>query len=276
MGDKFMKLIIIPPYRRVGVNYSPTEGHFLVNKLVDNMRKKGQLQGVEIDIDEGHLTEHTAESRDAEVSANITVGFLKRVKECSQTGKYDAIVTSGGIDLGHFAARMISKIPIAYSVHSSVHIASLIGDRFTMIDLTDPIGLLSRHSVQNYGLSNKLASVRHVSRSSPYAAGLIQKYKKEERIAVPELKKLIGDVVAQCITAIEKDRVDSLILGCPHLQCLEDEVREGLDDSGYSEIQLICGLLAAVEMAKAMVNMKLIQAPRAYPSDGLRAKPEFR
>ena len=65
-------------------------------------------------------------------------------------------------------------------------------------------------------------------------------------------------------------------MGCPHLQYLEDEVREGLDDSGYSEIQLICGLSAAVEMAKAVVNMKLIQAPRAYPSDGLRAKPEFR
>jgi len=91
---------------------------------------------------------------------------------------------------------MISKIPVVYSVHSAVHIASLIGDRFTIIDLTDPIGLLSRHSVQSYGLSNKLTSVRHVSRSSPYAAGLIQKYKKEERNTVPELKKLISDVVA--------------------------------------------------------------------------------
>jgi len=97
-----MRLIIIPPYRRVGVNYSPTEGHFLVRELVDNMRKKGQLQGIEIDIDEGHPTEHTAENRDEEVSANITVGFHKRVRECSQTGKYDAIVTSGGIDLGFF------------------------------------------------------------------------------------------------------------------------------------------------------------------------------
>ena len=31
-----------------------------------------------------------------------------------------------------------------------------------------------------------------------------------------------------------------------------------------------------VEMAKAMVNMKLTQSPRAYPSDLLKAKPAFR
>ena len=40
-------------------------------------------------------------------------------------------------------------------------------------------------------------------------------------------------------------------------------------------MQLSDGLSAAVEMAKAMVSMKLKQAPKAYPSDGLKAKPEF-
>ena len=33
---------------------------------------------------------------------------------------------------------------------------------------------------------------------------------------------------------------------------------------------------AAVEMARAMVNLKLMQAPRAYPGDALKAKPAFR
>ena len=104
----------------------------------------------------------------------------------------------------------------------------------------------------------------------------IHDYKKGERLKVPEIKKLIDDQVAQCITAIEEDRVDSLIINPPYLQVFEDEIREGLDKSGYGEIQLICGLSAAVEMAKAMVNMKLIQTPRAYPSASLKVKPEFR
>jgi len=271
-----MKLIDIPPYQGTGINYSPTEGHFVVRELVANMKKKGQLEGVEIDIDDGYPTDHITENRDEEVLANIAVGFLKRVREISEMGKYDAIVTSGSIEPGFFAGRMISKIPIAFCVHSAIHVASLIGDRFTIIEGADEQGPIIRHYVQLYGLNDKLVSIRMISRSSTYTMKFLRQYKKDERMKVPEVKKLIDDQVAQCITAIEEDRVDSLILGGPYLQCFEDEIRQGLDEAGYDEIQLICEFPAAVEMAKAMVNMKLIQAPRAYPSDSLKSKPKFR
>jgi len=271
-----MKLIDIPPYKREGINYTPTEGHYFVRELIANMEKKGQLEGVEIDIDEGYPTEHTAESRDEEVLANIAVGVIKRIREISEMGKYDAIITSGSIEPGFFAGRMVSKIPIAFCLHSAVHVASLIGDRFTIIEASDPMAQIIRHYVQLYGLSHKLASVRFIGRSSPYVQGLIRGRKKEERIKAPEVKQLIDDIVAQCTMAIEEDRADSLIINPPYLQVFEDEIRQGLDESNYGEIQLICGLSAAVEMARAMVNMKLIQAPRAYPSDNLKAKPRFR
>jgi len=269
-----MRLIDIPPYR--SVNYTPEKGHYLVTEIVENMRRRGQLEGVEIDIDDGCPTEHTGENRDEEVLAYITVGFLKRVREISEMGKYDAIVTSGSIEPGFFAGRMISKIPIAFCVHSAVHMASLIGDRFTIIEQADPMGQIIRHYVKLYGLGDKLTSVRTIGRSSTHTMGFILRYKKEERIRVPEVKKLIDDILAQCVVAIEKERADSIILGCPPLECLEDEIRQALDGAGYDEIQLISEFPAAVEMAKAMVNMKLMQAPRAYPSDALKAKPEFR
>jgi len=275
-----MKIICIPPYRRVGVNYDPKEGHYMVHEIVENMRRKGQLEEVEMDIDDGYPTEHAGENRDEEILAYITVGFLKRIREISEMGKYDAIVTSGAIEPGFFAGRMISKIPIAFCVHSAVHVASLIGDRFTIIQNHDPGALIVRHYVELYGLSHKLASVRHVTRPSTYPVEFIHQYglrhKKEERMNVPEVKKLINDVVDQSIKAIEEDRVDSIILGGPYFEILEDEIRQALNEAGYGEIQLICELSSAVEVAKAMVNMKLKQAPRAYPAYTLKAKPEFR
>jgi Asp/Glu/hydantoin racemase len=106
--------------------------------------------------------------------------------------------------------------------------------------------------------------------------GLLRRYKRDERAKAREVKKFIAGLMDQCKRAIETDRSDSLILGCPPLQCFEDEIREALRGAGYGEIQVISELPAAVEMAKAMVNMKVIQAPRAYPSDALRVKPEFR
>lgn len=271
-----MRLINIPPYRRAGVNYDPKEGHFMVREIVENLRKKGQLEGVEMDIDEGYPTEHASETRDEEVLANISVGVLKRIREICEMGKYDAIVASGGIEPGFFAGRMISKIPIAFAVHSAVHVASLIGDRFSIIALHDPGALIIRHFVQLFGLNQKLASVRPISHSSTYIMGFLRKSKKEERIKVPEIKKIIDNIAAQCIKAIEDDRADSLILGGPYMEVFEEEVRQQLDRSGYSEIQLISEISAAVEMAKAMVNMKLMPAARAYPSDALKAKPQFR
>ena len=90
-------------------------------------------------------------------------------------------------------------------------------------------------------------------------------------------KTLIGlDVGSECIKAIEHDRVDTLILACTPLQCFEDETRKELDRLGYDEIPIVCEFSAAIELAKVMVNLKLVQAARAYPDDSLKAKPEFR
>src|SRR5689334_353286 len=66
-----LRIIDIPPYQRAGVNYDPAEGHFMMKDLIASMKAKGQLDGVEIDIDEGEPTAHGAESRDDAVVTNI-------------------------------------------------------------------------------------------------------------------------------------------------------------------------------------------------------------
>jgi allantoin racemase len=270
-----MKLILIPPTKTT-VNDDPLNGHSIYTELLENMRRKGQLEGLEIDVAEGYPSEHKGSNRDEEFLAIITPGFLIKIREYSEMGKYDAIIGAGSMDPGFLAARMISKIPFAAMLHSAVHIASLIGEKFSIIEMTDAMAHVERHHVMLYGLGHKLASIRTVSYSASHAQGFIDKYKKEDRINIPEVKKLFDEVLVQCIAAIENDHVDSLILGCPPLQCLEDELRQGLDKAGYDEIQLISELPAAVEMARAMVNMNLSQSSRAYPGDSLKAKPKFR
>ena len=80
---------------------------------------------------------------------------------------------------------------------------------------------------------------------------------------------------ANNIGFIEKDRADSIVFGGEPQHIFADVVRQRLDEAGYSEIPIICGISAGVAMAKAMVNMKLVKAPRAYPSATLKAKPEY-
>jgi len=268
-----MKLITIPPYK--ALNYSPEKGRFVELELLEGMRRKGQLEGVEMDVDDGHDLGHRKEERDEEFAAQIALGVLSRVKEYCDSGKYDAIVCVGSI-LGFTPSRQVSKIPVVSAVHSAYHVASLVGERFSVIEATDPQALIARHFAQLYGFDHKLASVRSMSHSSTSMTKLVSQYIKEERIKVPEYKSIVDDMVAPCIKAIEEDRADTLIFSCTPLQIFEDAVKQRLVDLGYGEIQTVCQYAAAVEMAKIMVNLKLVQAPRAYPTAYLKAKPNLR
>ena len=267
-----MRLILIPPYLNAVVKVD-----FQLHELLANLKKTGALEGVEVDIDEGHFIDWASEIRGEEFLANVTTGVIKKVREHSESGKYDAIVLTGAIDPGFVAGRVVSKIPVTGAVHSALHVASLIGERFSEIHATAPSSLIVRQLAQRYGLSHKLASVRPCGHSTTEMYKFINKYKdnKAERVKVPEVKKIIDDITAQGIAAIEKDRADSLILSCEPVQTFEDDVRQRLDEAGYHEIPIITMLSAGVEMAKAMVNMKLLQTVRAYPSAALKAQPEY-
>jgi hypothetical protein len=136
--------------------------------------------------------------------------------------------------------------------------------------------MIVRRNARLYGMDHKLTSVRYVSRSSTFTMALVRKYKKAERAKSPEVQEFVAAIVEQFVHAIEDEGADCVIIASPHQQCFLDEVRQGLDVRGYQEVNLIGAFPAAVEMARAMVNMKLKQSARAYPTDALKAKPAFR
>jgi allantoin racemase len=269
-----MKLITIPPYKVAGA--APEEARLIEFALLENLRKKGQLRDVNMDMDEGYDVGRLKDGRDEEFLARISLGMIERVRKHCDSGQYDAIICLGSMGMGFLAAREISRIPVVTAVHSGFHVASLIGDRATLIEATDPQALIARHWAQIYGLNDKVASVRVAPVSPTLMARSIRQHKNEEKSAVADFKEMIATITAQCLVAIEEDRADSLILGCTPLQYFEDEIRQKLDESGYGEIRLIGQYSAAIEMAKVMVNMRLVQSPRAYPSDALKVKPKYR
>lgn len=269
-----MRLVAIPPYRNPAVGWG-----WVLRHLVEDYRKTGALQGVEVDVDEGYLVESTSEKRDEEVLAIINVGIINKVKEYAQTGKYDAIVLTGGIDPGFVAARVVlqDKIPVTGAIHSALHVASLIGERVSEIHTVASSSLIVRHLAERYGFNNKLVSVRIPRHTSTETFEFLRKYEDNwpARLNDPGLMKIMDDITAECIAAIEENRADALILACEHLQACADGVRQRLDKAGYGEIPIIRALPAGLEMAKVMANMKLLQTARAYPGHELKAVPKY-
>jgi len=264
-----MKLIVIPPYKNPEADMV-----YVITRLLEKLKQKSRFENAEIDVVEGFpLAEHT-EARDAAFLANITPGFLSKVRAYSEMGGYDAIVSTGFLDPGFEAARMVSRIPVAGALHASLLLASLIGKRTSIVIGAMPLALAVRQVAEGYGLGHTLASLRSYGHSTTELLKLINKY-RNRLFESPEAGPITKDIVAQCVTAIEADRVDSLILGCEPTELWEDEVRKQLDAAGYDEIPLICPTLACVQMATVMVNLQLKQTPRAYPADTLRAQPAF-
>ena len=248
-----MKLILIPAFR---IEEDPPEvGDFYVRELLAELEKKGGLDGVEVDVDVG-----TVRGWDAVSSTALPANNLKRVQMYCDGSEYDAIVLTNGGDYGLAAARTISKIPVTGIVQSSIHVASLIGDRFTILYHIDRLANEVRHLVSLYGLDHKLASARSFDMTNPPMWETVRTCKKGERGKSPQGKEIIDKITAQCISAIEEDRADSIIINGPHHACFADEVRLKLDDAGYSEVPIILGVHAGVEMAKTLVDMRLKQS----------------
>jgi Asp/Glu/hydantoin racemase len=267
-----MRLVAIPPYQNPKVDWG-----WVLRQLLEDYRKTGALEGVEVDVDEGYLVESTSEKRDEEVLALISVGIIKKVKEYSESGKYDGIVLTGGIDPGFTAARVIQRVPVTGAIHSALHVASLIGERTSEIHTVPSSSLIVRQLGAKYGFDNKLVSVRIPWHTSTEAFGFLQKYRDNwpGRLNDPGLGKIMDDITKECIAAIEENRADSLILACEHLQACADGVRQRLDKAGYHEIPIIRALPAGLEMAMAMANMKLPQTARAYPGHDLKAASKY-
>jgi Asp/Glu/hydantoin racemase len=255
-----MKIVVLPPYQN--------KNGFVVkhvSELMENMERKGLITKEEYLIDEGFFIDSTDEARDAEFFATITLGIIKKVKEYANKGNVDAIVSFGSMEPAFFASRQICDIPFVGAHHASLHVASLVGDRCTTIEATDPQAILARRNAKMYDLSHKLVSVRSVGYSSTAMGRLIEVYPRGKRAGAPEVKECMKAIVAQCVAAVEEDRADSIILSCMPLQVFESEVRDGLNEAGYKEVPLICQTAAAVGLAKALVGMKLTQARLAYP-----------
>lgn len=264
-----MKLIVIPPYKNPAVDME-----YVISEAIGKLKLKDSFAADEIDVADGCPLEQQSAGRDADFLANITAGFLAKVRRYSEMGVYDAIVSTGFLDPGFEAARAISRIPVAGALHSSLLTAALIGKRTSIVVGAMPLALAVRLAAEGYRLGHKLASVRSYAHSTTELFKLISKH-KQQLFETAEAGRITRDIVAQCITAIETDRVDSLILGCEPTEFWGDEIRRQLDASGYDEIPLIRPTLACVQMAKAMADLKLMQAPRAYPTDSLKAQPAY-
>jgi len=227
------------------------------SELIDAMAADGLLDGVEWGYDPGPKGPMVSSLEDLVL---ISAGVLERVRRHSESGLYDAIVLQGFLDPVIHAAREVSNIPVLCCAESAVHLASLLGNRFSIVDVAEWSAIYDRRAVGAYGLGNKLASVRTFG------------YSPEEVTRKTDRAGQLAAAEEECLKAIEEDGADTIILGCTGMSWMAPETEERLRARGY-DAPVIQPIRAAVVLACGLVNLGMKHSRLAYPKGVAKTRP---
>jgi allantoin racemase len=174
---------------------------------------------------------------------------IARVREAEEEGM-DAVIINCFGDPGLDAAREVVSIPVLGPCEASMHVAAMLGHKFSVITVLERLVPELELHAQKYGVGWKLASARSVD------------------LPVLDLEKgreqFVGRMVEKAVEAIEEDGAHVIVLGCTGLAGLDAQVKDGLRDKGY-EVPVIDPASIALKVAEALIGSKLAHSKRTYP-----------
>jgi len=177
---------------------------------------------------------------------------LPLLQEAIQAEKegYDGIVVYCFADPALAALREALQIPVVGLCESSIHVASLLGERYSIILAGSRDEFPAKRNVvlqriRRFGLEHKCASIRTLG------------------IPVLRLEAVHAEVreeltrVARAV--VEEDGADSIVLGCGGI------VPRSGESLGLEGIPLIVPGLAALAMCEVLAHTRLLQSRWLYP-----------
>lgn len=173
------------------------------------------------------------------------VGYVLEEAEKAQREGYDAVAMSCALDVGVDAMREALDIPVVGALQASVHLASLLGSKFSIITSGQGGALRATEDLlTKYGFKPKLASIRRVNLTPLQFA-----------VEKQELKKRI---LAEAKKAVKEDGANVIILGCSGMNValwLQEEVG----------VPVIDPLIAVAKTLEVLGKMKLTHSKLTYP-----------
>jgi len=272
MSDKEKKyrFCLIPPPRM------PSDDRFLdlpkEQRLSNYSNLKHLLEDVEWDLHAGALGPYG----DWPITSNegfclVAAARLPIVREACESGKYNAIILLGGADPGFIESREIARsfnIPVTSCAFSQMHIASMLGNKFSVIDLSEAHRMTYYNLVVRYHFTQRCASIRNINYPLPRPghADDLSIHKERDKALRGELSEAVELAVREAVVTIEEDGAEVITFGCSPTYWLQSFVLKRLNEMDW-EIPVLEGYGCAIVMAKAMVNLGVDVSGLSLPSD---------
>ena len=181
--------------------------------------------------------------------ALVVPDILARVVEAEKEG-LDAVIIDCMADPGMYAARELVRIPVVGPAQASMHLAAILGYRFSVLTVFEQDGPSVEDQAARYGLSDRLASVRGFN-----IPVLVLHEDTEGTLRV----------VTDCAErAVRQDGAHVIIPGCTGLAGMAPRIQAGLAERGC-EVPVLDPPTVALKLAESLVDLGLTHSKQTYP-----------
>jgi allantoin racemase len=163
---------------------------------------------------------------------------------------FDAVVIDTVSDGGLDALRSRLQIPVIGPGQVSLHLAAMLGQRFSILSVWTGWEFTYRRNLKRYGLEDRLASIRSLDK-------------------VPDITRLLSDepetiagLVAEAGRAVDEDGADVLVMGSTTMYQAIPAITDAV------EVPVINPGLWAVMIAADCVRAGISHSKRAYAPPG--------
>ena len=176
-------------------------------------------------------------------------GTILKIIDAEKEG-CDAVVIDCMGDPGLQGARECVSIPVIGPCETSMHYASMLGHKFSVITVLERLRPQFENQSLLYGIPSKLASVKAVD---------IPVLELEN-----DLEETVNQLTLKSIEAIEQDHSSVMIFGCTGLFGCSEALQNKLLEKGY-DVPVIDPIPLAVNTAYVCAKLKLSQSKHSYP-----------
>jgi allantoin racemase len=184
---------------------------------------------------------------------------IAKIVQAEQQG-VDAIVIDCFGDPAVDAGREVTSIPVLGVAQTAMHLAALLGHRFSIVTVLDAVVPLIEDLAAKYGLAGKLCSVRSVD------------------IPVLELSdhgRLVQALADESVKAIVVDGAHAIVFGCTGMRGCAAGLQATLAERGYPGIPVIDPVIVTFKVAEALVDLRLAPSKRTYPTPREKQLPGY-
>lgn len=180
-------------------------------------------------------------------SALSTVFVLDAGARAEEDG-YAAVCSFSMSDTGLAPLRSRLSIPVIGTAQASFALAQQLGPKFSVVTMWAPWARRLKETVDRYGLSSRLASVRHIG-TPPDTRNLLS--------SDPDV---FARLEAEALAAIEQDGADVVILGSTTMYAAYEHLAAVLP------CPVVNPGLAAYKACETLLDLRLSHSKLAYPS----------